>query len=120
MAQGILAGRFGADPRFEKGDHRSSHRLFGPEIYPRVKQAVELLRPIAQRRGITLAQLALAWVTSRPNTCAVAGARSPAQVLENAGAMKVELGKPDLEEMDAISRTVTDRIDDNPVQWNFG
>ncbi len=34
--------------------------------------------------------------------------------------MKVELGKPDLEEMDAISRTVTDRIDDNPVQWNFG
>jgi aryl-alcohol dehydrogenase-like predicted oxidoreductase len=120
MAQGILAGRFGADPRFEKGDHRSSHRLFGPEIYPRVKQAVEQLRPIAQRRGITLAQLALAWVTSRPNTCAVAGARSPAQAVENAGAMKVALTKADLEEMDAISRTVTDRLDDNPVQWNFG
>ncbi len=120
MAQGILAGRFGAAPQFEKGDHRKDHRLFAPEIYPRVQEAVAKLKPIAQRYGITLAQLALAWVTSHPNTCAIAGARSPAQAVENAGAMRVELAKADLEELDAISRTVTDLLDDNPVQWNFG
>jgi myo-inositol catabolism protein IolS len=120
MAQGILAGRFGAAPQFEKGDHRKVHRLFAPEIYPLVQQAVERLKPIAKRHGITLAQLALAWVTSHPNTCAIAGARNPAQTVENAGAIKVALTKADLEEMDAISRTVTDRLDDNPVQWNFG
>ena len=59
MAQGILAGRFGAEPRFADGDHRKGHRLFQPDLYPQVLQAVENLKPIAQRNGITLSQLAL-------------------------------------------------------------
>jgi aryl-alcohol dehydrogenase-like predicted oxidoreductase len=119
MAQGILAGRFGENPHFEKGDHRQGHRLFRPEIYPQVLKAVEELKPIAQRHRITLAQLALAWVASHPNTCAIAGARSPAQVAENAGAMHVSLTDADLAEMEAISRSVTERLDGNPVQWTF-
>ncbi len=119
MAQGILAGRFGADPAFEKGDHRQGHRLFKPDIYPRVLTAVEGLKPIAERHRISLAQLALAWVMSHSNTCAIAGARSPAQAADNAGAMKVNLTQADLAQMDAISRSVTDRLDGNPVQWNF-
>jgi aryl-alcohol dehydrogenase-like predicted oxidoreductase len=119
MAQGILAGRFGADPHFEKGDHRQGHRLFKPDIYPLVLKAVEGLRLIARRHGVSLAQLALAWVVSHPNTCAIAGARSPAQAVENAGAMQVSLPAADRAEMEAISRSVIERLDDNPVQWNF-
>jgi aryl-alcohol dehydrogenase-like predicted oxidoreductase len=84
-----------------------------------VLKAVEGLKPIAQRNGITLAQLALAWVISRPGICAIAGARSAAQAAENAAAMKAALSASDLAEMDAIGRTVTDRLDDNPVQWKF-
>jgi myo-inositol catabolism protein IolS len=119
MAQGILAGRFGAEPGFADGDHRKDHRLFQPDIYPQVLKAVEGLMPIAKRNGITLAQLALAWVISRPGICAIAGARNAAQAAENAGAMKVALPASDLAEMETISRTVTDRLDDNPVQWKF-
>ena len=119
MAQGILAGRFGAEPRFAEGDHRKGHRLFQTDLYPQVLQAVERLKPVAQRNGITLSQLALAWVVSHPGVCAIAGARSAAQAAENAGAMKVSLSASGLAEMDAIGRTVTDRLDDNPVQWKF-
>jgi aryl-alcohol dehydrogenase-like predicted oxidoreductase len=119
MAQGILAGRFGARPRFEEGDHRAKHRLFQTDIYGRVQQSVERLKPIAQRNGITLAQLALAWVVSHPNTCAIAGARNAAQAAENARAAIVQLSEADLSAMDAISRPVADLLDDNPVQWNF-
>lgn len=119
MAQGILAGRFGAKPTFAPGDHRQGHRLFKPDIYPSVLQAVEELKPIAQRHRISLAQLALAWVLSHANTCAIAGARSPAQAAENAGAMQVSLAAADLADLEAISRAVAARLDDNPVQWNF-
>jgi aryl-alcohol dehydrogenase-like predicted oxidoreductase len=119
MAQGILAGRFGAEPRFTDGDHRKGHRLFQPDLYPRVLKAVESLKPIAQRNGISLAQLALAWVISRAGVCAIAGARNAAQAAENAGAMQTPLSASDLAEMEAIGRTVTDRLDENPVQWVF-
>jgi myo-inositol catabolism protein IolS len=118
MAQGILTGKFGAQHRFEKGDHRAGHRLFRPDMLARVLQALERLRPIAERQGVTLGQLALAWVISHPGTCAIAGARSAVQVTDNAAAARVDLTPDDLAEMDAISRTVTDHLDDNPVQWS--
>jgi len=117
MAQGILTGKFGPQHRFEKGDHRAGHRLFQPDMRARVQQALERLRPIAERQGVTLGQLALAWVISHPGTCAIAGARSAAQAAENAHAGDIVLPPEVLAEMDAISRTVTDHLDGNPVQW---
>jgi aryl-alcohol dehydrogenase-like predicted oxidoreductase len=118
MAQGILTGKFGPQHRFEKGDHRAGHRLFRPDMLARVQQALERLRPIAERQGVSLGQLALAWVISHPGACAIAGARSAAQATDNAAAARVDLTPDDLAEMDAIGRTVTDHLDDNPVQWS--
>jgi myo-inositol catabolism protein IolS len=118
MAQGILTGKFGPQHRFEKGDHRAGHRLFQPDMLARVQQALERLRPIAERQGVTLAQLALAWVISHPNACAIAGARSAVQATENAHAGDIVLPPEVLAEMDAISRSVTEHLDDNPVQWS--
>jgi aryl-alcohol dehydrogenase-like predicted oxidoreductase len=119
MAQGILAGRFGAQPVFAKEDHRRSHRLFQPDVYPRVRAALERLQPIAERNRVSLGQLALAWVIRHPGVCAIAGARSATQAAENARAAALALSSADLAEMDAIGRTVSDALDDNPVQWNF-
>jgi len=119
MAQGILAGRFGPQPVFAKDDHRKGHRLFQPDIYPRVQEAVERLKPIAARHRVTLGQLALAWVISHPGVCAIAGARNAEQASENARGATLALSAADLAELDAIGRTVTDGLDDNPVQWNF-
>lgn len=119
MAQGLLTGKFASDHQFEKGDHRSSNRLFQADVYPLVQQALAALRPIAEKKGITMAQLALAWVIARPGVCAIAGARNARQSADNAKAAAITLTATELDELDRISRPVTDLIDDNPVQWKW-
>ena len=117
MAQGLLTGRFGPDHKFKKGDHRSKNRLFQPENYQRVQQALALLQPMARDLGISPAQLALAWVISHGGTCAIAGARNAEQATENARAAEVSLSSEILVRMDEIGRLVTDHLDQNPVMW---
>ncbi|MDM8524097.1 aldo/keto reductase [Desulfococcaceae bacterium HSG8] len=119
MAQGVLTGKFGPDHKFAKGDHRSKNRLFKPDIYPKVQEALARLRPIAERNQATLGQLALAWVISHPGTCAIAGARNAEQSAQNAKAGEISLSADELAEIDAIGRNITDLLDDNPVMWEF-
>jgi myo-inositol catabolism protein IolS len=119
MAQGLLTGKFGPQHQFEKGDHRSTHRLFQPEHFQRVLLALERLRPIAAARKITLAQLALAWVIAHAGTCAIAGARSVEQVVQNAQAGDIGLSREEMEAMDHIAASVTRHLDDDPVQWTW-
>ncbi|GAB6907486.1 Aldo/keto reductase [Desulfosarcina cetonica] len=117
MAQGLLTGKFGPDHQFEKGDHRSANRLFQPDVYPSVQTALTALRAMAEKKGISMAQLALAWVIAKPGVCAIAGARNAAQSSANAQAAAVHLEDAELAELDRISRPVTACIDDNPVLW---
>jgi len=59
---------------------------------PAVLARVQLLRPVAAELGITLSQLAIAWVLRRPEvSSAIVGATTPEQVEENAGASGVTL-----------------------------
>lgn len=119
MAQGLLTGKFGPGHSFEKGDHRSANRLFQPDHDQRVQAALAQLRPLAEGKGITLAQLALAWVIAQPDTCAIAGARNADQAVQNAAAAQIRLSTEEMETLDRISRSVTDHLDDNPVLWNW-
>ena len=119
MAQGLLTGKFGPGHQFEEGDNRASNQLFQGETYQRALQAIAQLRPIAAEHNCTLAQLALAWAIAQPQTCAIAGARNPQQSLENAKAADVKLSAADLQEIDRIGRTVTDRLDERPAMWEF-
>lgn len=119
LAQGLLTGKFGPDHRFEKGDHRSKNRLFHANVFPQVQKVLDALRPIAAEKGLSMAQLALAWVIAKPGVCAIAGARNARQSVDNAKAAEVTLSAAELAELERISRPVTDLIDDNPVMWNF-
>ena len=119
MAQGLLTGKFGSNHKFAKGDHRSQNKLFKGENYQRVQRALERLRPVAEGNGISLGQLALAWLIAQPGTCAIAGARNAEQVRQNAKAGEILLSPADLEEIDHIGRSVTDHLDDNPVMWEL-
>ncbi len=119
LAQGLLTGRFGPAHKFQKGDHRAKNRLMEPEHQKRVQEALVKLRPIAEQKNISLAQLALAWVISHPGTCAIAGARNPEQAVENAGAADVKLHDRDLSDLETISRIVTDHLDEDPVLWRW-
>lgn len=95
LAQGILTGKYraGAPP---PADSRAASERMGAFIQRRLTDRslarVDRLRPIAADLGLTLSQLALAWVLRRPEvTSAIIGATSPAQVEENARASGVTL-----------------------------
>jgi myo-inositol catabolism protein IolS len=117
MAQGLLTGKFGPAHKFQKGDHRSKNKLFQPENYQRAQQALARLRPIADRLDVNLGQLSLAWVTSHPGVCAIAGARNARQATMNARAAEVSLTPSTLVQLDQTGRLVTDYLDENPVMW---
>jgi aryl-alcohol dehydrogenase-like predicted oxidoreductase len=57
------------------------------------------VRDIAQAHGATPAQVALAWVVSHPNTVAIPGARTEAQLEENAAAADLALDRSELDRL---------------------
>lgn len=64
---------------------------------------VERVRPIAERSGRTVAQLAIAWVLQRPEvTSVIVGARNPTQIEENAAAWNWALSAEDMSEIETI------------------
>lgn len=119
LAQGLLTGKFGPKHTFPAEDVRSKNRLFQGDLYTQAQVALEQLRPIAERHQTSLGNLALAWLLAQPQTCAIVGARSADQARDNAQATAVTLSASDLAELDAISRTVTDHLDADPLLWNF-
>ncbi|MBD6617774.1 aldo/keto reductase [Komarekiella sp. 'clone 1'] len=127
LAQGLLTGKFKPGHKFDPADNRAKNKLFQGENFERAQQALEKLRPIADRHNCTLAQLALAWLIAQPQTNAftkgvgnaIAGARYPEQAAANALAAEVKLSAAELTEIDAIGRIVTDHFDDSPIMWNW-
>ena len=107
LAYGLLTGAITAASRFGSGDVRAGEEgdddLFAPGNLEANLETVQALRPIAERLGITLAQLALAWNVHQPGvTSAIAGTRNPEHVRSNAAAGDVELDQATLAEPDAI------------------
>jgi aryl-alcohol dehydrogenase-like predicted oxidoreductase len=95
LAQGMLTGKYERGGRPPEGSRAADprgagflERFFTDENFERV----ERLRPIAADLGVTLGQLAMAWVLRRPEvTTAIAGATEVAQVGQNVAAADVEL-----------------------------
>lgn len=110
LGYGLLTGAFNRDTNFSDDDWRSGKhgigaydKLFAPGKFEQSLDVVDSLRPVADRLGITLAQLALAWVVHQDGVSgAIAGSRSPQHVRENSGGGDVELSEKDLEEVESI------------------
>ena len=112
LAQGTLTGKYepGESPPF--GTRAASQTMGWAMDRFRdddVLEAVQRLRPIADGLGVTMAQLALAWVLREPNVAsAIVGASRPDQVEENAAASGIELDEATLEAIDeALGPVVT-------------
>ncbi len=120
MAQGLLTGKFQRGHKFAEGDNRNGNKLFQGETFERAQNALDKLRPLADKYGVTLGQLSLAWLIAQPMTSAIVGARNADQATQNAVAGDVEIDEDDLEAIDEIGRTVTDRLDNNPIMWQWG
>ncbi len=95
LSSGMLSGKFSHTSKFAADDHRGFNRhgeafdrgeTFSGVDYEVGLQAVEALRPLVPP-GQTMAQMALRWILTFPAvTCAIPGAKRPAQVEENARA----------------------------------
>ena len=119
LAQGLLTGKFDAAHKFQAGDNRADNQLFKRENMQRAQQALDRLRPIAESHQCSLAQLSLAWLIAQPQTNAIAGARIAEHVISNAQAAEVKLTQDELQQIDAIGKTVTSHHDDSPVMWTW-
>lgn len=105
LAQGVLTGKYRRGERPARGTRADSGRMglyIGRWLRDDVLAVVERLRPIAEDLGVTLAQLALAWVLREANVAAVlVGASRPEQLDENAAASGLALDATALAAIDA-------------------
>lgn len=103
LGSGLLTGRLEVGTTFAPDDWRGQASAFTGEGLRRNLAVVERLRVLASERGITVAQLAVAWVLAQPGVhVAIVGARSAANIAESAAAADVELGPDDLARIEAI------------------
>jgi aryl-alcohol dehydrogenase-like predicted oxidoreductase len=90
LAQGVLTGKYRPGSPPPKDSRATSEEMGGwmdRLLQPRVLEAVERLKPLADEAGLSLAQFALAWVLREPNVAsAIVGASRPEQLAENAEA----------------------------------
>lgn len=111
LAYALLTGAVGTRTSFDATDFRSGsdessdfwQTLYAPGRIERSLAVVDAMRPIADRLGISLAQLALAWNIHQPGvTSAIAGSRNPEHVRSNAAAGDIRLDEATLAELEAI------------------
>lgn len=105
MQEGLLTGKFTKErvAKLPDDDWRRGSPLFYEPLLSGNLALVEKLRPIAERSGRTVAQLAIAWVLRRPEvTAAIVGARRPSQTEETAPAGDWVLSGDEIAEIDAL------------------
>lgn len=107
LAQGVLTGKYKpgmAPPAGTRGaDEKVNRFVKGMISNDELLAKVQRLQPIAERNGLSMAQLALAWVLRRPEvTSALIGATRPEQVEENVKASGVKLSPEDIQEIDEV------------------
>jgi aryl-alcohol dehydrogenase-like predicted oxidoreductase len=105
MQLGLLTGKFSAErmANLPADDHRRTSPDFTEPGLSANLKLVEGLRPVAQRSGRSLAQLAVAWVLRRKEvTSAIVGARRAGQIVETAQAGDWELANDDIAEIEGL------------------
>jgi len=104
LASGLLSGKYRLGEPAPKGSRFAGREPGGDAIFTKAAvEAVEKLRPIAEERGITLAQLSLAWLMQQPGvTSPILGARPPEYLRSGVEACEVELTPEELARIDEI------------------
>ena len=104
LAGGLLSGKFSPDGKGPEGARRASFD-FPVVDKARAFNVVDVMRPIAERHQATVAQVALAWLLSRPQVSTVIiGVKTPEQLKDNLGASGVELTAEDLQALEDVSK----------------
>jgi aryl-alcohol dehydrogenase-like predicted oxidoreductase len=105
MAHGLLSGRMTEATTFAADDWRSKSDMFAGDAFRRNLGIVRRLEAFASERGVTVAQLAIAWTLANPAVdVAIVGARTPEQIQQTAPAADIQLSPENLAQIDEIVR----------------
>jgi aryl-alcohol dehydrogenase-like predicted oxidoreductase len=104
LAGGLLSGKYGREQQGEAGSRRTVFD-FPPVDKARAWDVVDAMRPIAQAHGVSVAQVALAWLLHQPAvTSVIVGAKKPEQLADNIAATQLQLTAEELARLDEASR----------------
>ena len=104
LGQGFLTGTVGRDKSFADNDIRSRFPRFTREALEANQPIVDLVKEIAQRKGATPGQIALAWLLAKsPSIVPIPGSRRTERVTENIKSVDVTLTADEIAEIDARS-----------------
>ena len=97
MQRGILTGKITEDYEFNEGDHRPNTPFYKEPNLSRINQFLKEIKPIADSKNATLAQLVIRWTLYQPGiTCVLVGARNEKQVLENIKAAELTISTDEM------------------------
>jgi len=104
LAGGLLSGKFGRDQKGQEGSRRTTFD-FPPVNRDRAYDCIDAMRPIAQAKGVSVAQIGLAWLLHQAQvTSVIVGAKRPEQLTDNLAATEVSLSADELRTLDEVSR----------------
>lgn len=103
LTGGLLSGKY------KRGQAPDEGRLAAQDIIPVDKEKVfdilDVLHPMAEAKGVTVAQLALGWLLHRPAvTSVIIGANKPAQLADNLGSVNVSFTADEMKQLDEVSK----------------
>ncbi len=108
LGKGFLAGTIDEATAFEDSDFRNTVPRFDPEARRANHAFVELLEQVAERKGATPAQIALAWILAqKPWIVPIPGTTKPHRLEENIAAADLDLTDDDLQEIESAAAQIT-------------
>jgi len=107
LGKGFLTGKIDADTKFDSTDFRTSVPRFSPENRKANQALVDVISSFAERKKVTPAQIALAWLLSKkPWIVPIPGTTKLARLEENLGAAEVELTPDDVRVLEDTSSKI--------------
>ena len=107
LGAGFLTGKIDENTKFDPTDFRNLVPRFSPEARKANMVLVDLVEAVAERKGARPAQVALAWLLAqKPWIVPIPGTTKLHRLVENLGAVNVELTKADLKEIDEASSSL--------------
>jgi aryl-alcohol dehydrogenase-like predicted oxidoreductase len=108
LGAGFLTGTINANTQFDQTDYRNTVPRFTEEAREANQALVELVRNIAERKGVTPAQIALSWLLAqKPWIVPIPGTTKAHRVEENIAAAEVELTEEQLSEIEEGASRIT-------------
>jgi aryl-alcohol dehydrogenase-like predicted oxidoreductase len=117
LGRGFLSARFESQEDLDAGDWRRTQPRFGGENAERNLALAASVKKLAEEKGITPAQLALAWLLAQgDDVVPIPGTKRRSYLEQNAGAVEVELSEEDLTRLAELPEPAGERYDEDGMR----